>query len=517
PMRDENGTLLGAVVTFRDITERRAVERMKDEFVSVVSHELRTPLTSIRGALGLIAGGRVGELPERARRMIDIAVSNTDRLVRLINDILDIERMESGRITLTRQFCDAGDLIDEAVEMMLPLAFRAGIGLEALACDTTIFADSDRIVQTITNLISNAIKFSEPSTRVLVTATEVDGTVQFEVQDQGRGIPESKLESIFERFQQVDASDSREKGGSGLGLAICKSIVGQHGGKIWCESEVGRGSSFRFTVPRANVITATPAQLPAARKTIAVCDDDASIREMLVWLLDRNGYRTLEFASGLELVASSTVTEADVVLLDLMMPGMDGFEVLAALRARPETANLPIVIVSGVLPADRSGRDVAGWVQKPCDASALLGAVERALGGNARARVLFVDDDVDLAGVISESFQRLGIEIQHATTGEQAIELALKLPPDLLVLDLILPGVDGFGVVDCLKERGLLQRIPLVVYSAVETTAAQRERLTLGPTEFLTKSRVSPEEFERRVVQLLGAVVTFSGEMSDVA
>jgi CheY-like chemotaxis protein len=491
---------------------------MKDEFVSVVSHELRTPLTSIRGALGLLAGGRVGELPDRASRMIDIAVSNTDRLVRLINDILDIERMESGRITLTRQFCDAGDLIDEAVEGMRPLASRAGIELEGLPCSTTIFADPDRIVQTITNLVSNAIKFSDPSTRILVTASLVNGTVQFEVQNEGRGIPASKLETIFERFQQVDASDSREKGGSGLGLAICRSVVRQHGGEIWCESEVGRGSRFLFTVPRANVVAAAaPAQLPA-RKTIAVCDDDPNIREMLSWLLDRNGYRVLAFASGVELVASQSVAEADAVLLDLMMPQMDGFEVLTALRARHDTADLPIVIVSGVLPADRSGRDVSGWVQKPCDDRTLLGALEKAIEGKGRrARVLLVEDDADLARIITESFRRLGIEIVHARTGEEAIELAQRHAPDLLVLDLVLPGVDGFGVVDWLKERALLPSVPLVVYSAVETTPAQRERLTLGPTEFLTKSRVSPDEFERRVVQLLGAVVTYPGEMSNVA
>jgi PAS domain S-box-containing protein len=406
PMRDPSGAPAGAVVTFRDITERRAVERMKDEFVSVVSHELRTPLTSIRGALGLLAGGRVGELPDKAKRMLDIAVSNTDRLVRLINDILDIERMESGRITLQRNFCDAGDLIDEVVEVMRPMAARAGIELEALPCATQIFADPDRIAQTITNLIANAIKFSDPSTRVTVSAREERGKVVFEVADQGRGIPESKLEAIFERFQQVDASDSREKGGSGLGLAICRSIVRQHGGEIWAESAIGHGSRFRFTIPRA-AINGLPQMTDGPAS--AICDD------------------------------------------------------------------------------------------------------------NPKVRVLLVEDDLDLAGVISASFERLGLETLHAVSGTAAIELAQRTTPDLIVLDLIVPGLDGFGVVDWLKDHDLLRRVPLVVYTAIETTPSQRERLTLGPTEFLTKSRVTPEEFERRVVHLLGTVVHARGEMSDVA
>ncbi|HEY0139341.1 MAG TPA: PAS domain S-box protein [Thermoanaerobaculia bacterium] len=511
PMRNADGNVVGAVITFRDITERRAVEKMKDEFVSIVSHELRTPLTSIRGALGLLAGGRVGDMPERARRMLDIAVSNTDRLVRLINDILDIERMESGRITLTRQFCDAGDLIDEAVEVMRPMATRAGVELEALPCNVTIYADRDRVVQTITNLISNAIKFSDPSTRVTVAASTVDGQVQFEVADQGRGIPESKLDAIFERFQQVDASDSREKGGSGLGLAICRSIVRQHGGEIWCESELGRGSRFRFTMQRANV---TQLSHVTRGKTVAVCDSDADRREMLTSLLERNGYQPLVFTSGAELLASSSIA-ADAVLLDVAMPG-DAFETLAALRHRGDTAELPIVVLSMVAPDKELG--ATDWVQLPCDDHTLLRAVHRALGVQGRkARVLLVEDDLDLARVIGESFQRHGIETLHATTGDQAIELAQRVTPDLLVLDLILPGVDGYGVVDWLKEHNLLRRVPLVIYSATETTPAQRERLTLGPTQFFTKSRVSPEEFERRVVQLLAAVSSPRGAMPHVA
>ncbi|MGH8582875.1 MAG: ATP-binding protein [Gammaproteobacteria bacterium] len=249
PFFDTAGRYEGIIGTASDVTERLEVEHMKDEFLSIVSHELRTPLTSIRGALGLLATGALGRLNDKGGQMLTIAVKNTERLVRLINDTLDLERMESGRATLDVHTCDAGALIGQARDLLQPLAEKAGVTLVASCPSLRLRADPDRIVQILTNLLSNAIKFSEPGARVCVSAeASADGLV-FRVQDQGRGIPVDKLEVIFERFQQVDASDSRQKGGTGLGLAICRKIVQQHGGRIWVESELGRGSAFCFAVP----------------------------------------------------------------------------------------------------------------------------------------------------------------------------------------------------------------------------------------------------------------------------
>ncbi len=246
---DEHGRPDGVVVTFRDIRERLVMERMKDEFVSTVSHELRTPLTSIRGALGLLGSGLLGSVDQRAQRMLDIAVTNTDRLVRLINDILDLERIDSGRVDLSRSAVEAGELMTEAVEGIQSFAERAGVTVIAEPSTTSIWVDHDRIIQTFTNLLSNAIKFSSAGTTVRLKESSADGICTFAIEDEGRGIPKEHLESIFERFKQVDASDSREKGGTGLGLAICRSIVAAHGGRIWAENEEGRGATFRFTVP----------------------------------------------------------------------------------------------------------------------------------------------------------------------------------------------------------------------------------------------------------------------------
>ncbi len=247
----ERGEIVGGVIIFKDITERLAVEKMKNEFVSVVSHELRTPLTSMRGALGILASGMLKDHPQKGQRMLEIALNNTDRLVRLINDILDIERITYGKVTLAKQNCDIAELMVQAVDAMQGMAEKAGVTLVVTPMSALLRVDGDRIVQTLTNLLSNAIKFSQAGTTVLLSAEYwKNGTeVLLQVKDQGRGIPTDKLETIFERFQQVDTSDSRAYGGTGLGLAICRSIVAQHGGQIWAESTLGQGSIFYFTLP----------------------------------------------------------------------------------------------------------------------------------------------------------------------------------------------------------------------------------------------------------------------------
>ncbi len=249
----ENDKIVGAVVIFKDITERQIVERMKDEFVSVVSHELRTPLTSIRSSLGILISGLLKDRPDKSHRMLEIAFDNSNRLVRLINDILDLERINSGKTTTEQQTCNAADLMTKAVEVMQAMADKAKIKISFKPLAIELKANPDRIIQALTNLLSNAIKFSPPQTTVDLTAQLQDErTVLFKLQDRGRGIPEHKLEAIFDRFQQVDATDSRDRGGTGLGLAICRNIVEQHGGKIWVESILDKGSTFYFTLPISN-------------------------------------------------------------------------------------------------------------------------------------------------------------------------------------------------------------------------------------------------------------------------
>jgi signal transduction histidine kinase len=249
--RQEAGRVSGAVVVFSDISERRAVERMQEEFVSVVSHELRTPLTAIRGSLGLVAGGVVGELPTEAAHMIDIARDNSDRLTRLINDILDLERVESD-VPLELVTAGVGAIVDATLETVGPLATAAGVTLVPGEASGRVQGDPDRLVQALTNLVSNAIKFSSAGGQVRIDACREGDHVTFRIEDHGRGIPADRLDAVFDRFQQVDSSDARHKGGTGLGLAITKTIVERHGGQISVSSELGRGSVFTFTIPAAD-------------------------------------------------------------------------------------------------------------------------------------------------------------------------------------------------------------------------------------------------------------------------
>ncbi|MDE3104358.1 MAG: PAS domain S-box protein [Acidobacteriota bacterium] len=244
------GKAVGVVVAFTDTTERRALDRMKDEFISTVSHELRTPLTSLRGALGLLTGNALTARPEKMQQMLQIAISNTDRLVRLVNDILDLERIGSGKAELMMATCNAEDLFRRAITTQQSRTPKPNIRMLYSANGVTVWADPDRIVQTLNNLISNAIKFSPPGSEIRMSARHNDeNEAIFEVSDQGRGIDADKLEHIFDRFRQGDASDTRTIGGTGLGLAICRSIVNQHGGRIWATSTPGKGTSVFFTLP----------------------------------------------------------------------------------------------------------------------------------------------------------------------------------------------------------------------------------------------------------------------------
>jgi PAS domain S-box-containing protein len=250
----ENGRVSGMVVAFRDVSERRRLEKMKDEFISTVSHELRTPLTSLRASLGLIASGSLDRRPEKQHQMVEMAIANSDRLIRLVNDILDFDRVGKGKLPLDRLPVEAMVLLRRAADVAYPQANQAHITLRIEAPPMQVLADEERILQVLNELVANALKFSQSDTTIRLSAhPSAEGQVTFSVDDQGRGISPEKLERIFDRFQQGDASDSRALGGTGLGLALCRSIVEQHGGRIWAESTPGMGSKFQFTLPAAPI------------------------------------------------------------------------------------------------------------------------------------------------------------------------------------------------------------------------------------------------------------------------
>jgi PAS domain S-box-containing protein len=344
----EDDELRGAVVVFRDVTQRREVDRMKNEFLSVVSHELRTPLTAIRGSLGLLAGGKLGELTPRAEAMVTMALRSTERLTRLINDLLDIERIESGTRPLELAALDARQLVAGAVRQLEGLAAAEGVRLEVGPCNGRVLADEDRIMQTLTNLLGNAVKFSERGDVVVADAWPTDGHVLFRVRDEGRGIPADKLESIFTRFEQVDSSDARQKGGTGLGLAISRTIVERLGGRIWAESELGVGTTLQFTLPTAPGREGGAPGRPDAGPVLVVADDEAA-SDVLVSLLQDRGLRVAR-ADVADAAGLARDLEPRVVVLDVPHLETEGADALSQLRRQGGTvagAGLVVLLPPG--------------------------------------------------------------------------------------------------------------------------------------------------------------------------
>jgi signal transduction histidine kinase/CheY-like chemotaxis protein len=500
------------------LTHRSELDTLKDEFISTVSHELRTPLTSIRGALGLLSSGIIGDVDAKALNLLRIAVTNTDRLIRLINDILDLERMESGRAPLQIRRCSLRDLAQQAIDTMTPMADANTVHL-ALEPSTVAQAaypealffdgDADRILQVLTNLLSNAIKFSPSASTIRIHTEAASDSILLKVVDEGRGIPADKLDSIFDRFQQIEPSDARQKGGTGLGLAICRSIVQQHSGSIWAQRNLGPGTTLYMMLPRTTRATdvAVPAQLPPRGEgAILVCDDDAGIRTVVGEHLTRQGYTVIEANSGEQALILAAEHHVEAILLDLYMPGLSGWETLQRLRNNPITANIPVVVLSvlsSTLRPQLTG-DAQGWVQKPFNENLLFAELGRVLHqGEGPAYVLLVEDDEDLASVLTASFHDAAVHVDHAATRQQAIRQCITRPPDLLILDLTLPDGDGFSLVEWLRQQPTLRTMPLVVYSGREMSETEMAKLRLGPTEFLTKAKVQPQEVEELVLSMV--------------
>jgi CheY-like chemotaxis protein len=359
------------------------------------------------------------------------------------------------------------------------------------------------------NLLGNAIKFSERGSSIRLDARPDGNEVHFRVRDEGRGIPADKLEAIFERFEQVDSSDTRQKGGTGLGLTISRGIVERHGGRIWVESELGVGTTVHFTLPaetRAAIEIPDPG--PGA-PVVLVCDDDQALVESFSSLLRAHGFHPIGVTDGARVAELARSERPAAVLLDLMMPGTTGAQVLDALRSVPATAEIPVVVISGLGPeADESvARSTDGWLIKPVSEERLVKAVSMAVSGHhPGGSVLLVEDDEALARVIGVMLADAGLDVVRASGATEAVLRGEEMRPSVVVLDLRLPDGDGRDVVAEFRRRGALARTPLVVYSAADVDGSQREELQLGKTVFLTKGRTTPERVRDQVLDLINAV-----------
>jgi PAS domain S-box-containing protein len=513
PVQDEAGRVIGRIYVYRDITKETEVDRMKSEFIATVSHELRTPMTSIKGSLGLVLGGIAGPLPDDAKELLAIAQNNTDRLIRLINDILDISRIEAGKMEIKRAPLPVIDAVHKAVRELEGFAGQRDIAVVAeVAPDLPrAVADSDRVQQVLVNLISNAIKFSEPHTRVTVSAGLDGPEIWVKVTDQGSGIPREQLSQIFEKFHRVDNASTRKTGGTGLGLAICRAIVEEHGGRIWVESEVGKGSTFAFTLlaESAQVDPQLPVHL--GNKTVLVVDDDPDIVKLIMLSLEQEGFHTLGATSGEQALQIARTRRVDAITLDLLMPGMHGLEVARRLKEIPVTAEIPVVVISAYTDGHESelvSLGVSGVINKPIDEDLLLGTIRSVLGARHseeadRPAVLVVDDDPDVRMIVGMMLERAGYATRTAPDGQEAFKLIMEDRPDLLILDLMMPNLDGFQLVRLLRQRRWTQQIPLLVLTALDLTEGEKTLLRLGPTRHLTKGPAIQEEIVARVRDLM--------------
>ncbi len=498
------GRYSGSVLSFRDISQRYALDRMKDEFVSTVSHELRTPLTSIRGALGLLSSGMLGDINDKAANLLRIALSNSDRLVRLINDILDLERTQSGREPLVFRPVQLADLVRQSMDGMQPMAESAGVLLIHDKTQVEITADADRLLQVLTNLLSNAIKFSPPNSAVSVMLRPGSSGVTLSVIDQGRGIPADKLEAIFGRFQQVDASDSRQKGGSGLGLAICRAIVVQHNGRIWAERNPVRGSTFRVFLPY-HPAAATKGKSSSndspGQGIVLLASDNGASRPLIGAQLAEQGYRILETATAEQtLVAAHDGVEA--IVLDTGSNGMNGWELLPQLRKNNPEAHTPVILLN-LDTQQGSAEAIRNGSAKGANTRGLIVDLVRSLGaGSEAARILVVEDNEQMALLVGEAFHGEGATVRMARSREQAMDECLSFHPHLLVLNIALPDNEASNLVAWLRDRELLAHLIVVAYSGRGLTSAGG-KLGMDPAALLRKARVQPEQLEQFMLTIL--------------
>ncbi len=506
PILDASGEPSFLLGISEDITETRKAQeavrtaqgeaeranRAKSEFLASMSHELRTPLNAILGFSELLSDDSTDQFDKKTRRrFLDQIHSSGQHLLQLINDILDLSKVEAGQMELHLESVDLGSVIQDVRATIEPLALSKSIVLNTESKrEISLIADSAKVKQMLLNLVSNAIKFTPNGGRIDIRIRRLDAWVEIAVSDSGIGIAKEDLERLFTEFQQLDAGPGRQQEGTGLGLALTRRFAELHGGQVIVESEVGKGSTFTLRLPLQTAARRPAAQVapPAvattdpSRPLVLVVDDNPQAAEILSRYLHAGGFGTAVARTGPEALRMAGELKPAAITLDILLPQVDGWEVLNRLKADEATQNIPVVVVS-VVDNPSLGRALGAldYFVKPVDGKALLSRLGQYTFATKvktdPVRVLVVDDEPANLDLLEGLLEPAGFGVLKAGSGREGIDKARSEMPSLILLDLMMPDLSGFDVVEALRADEATREIPIMVLTAKTLTEADKQAL----------------------------------------
>ena len=502
--------------------QNREVERatqLKSQFLASMSHELRTPLNAIIGFSDLLAEKTADHLTDKQNRFIGHVRNGARHLLQLINDILDLSKIESGLLELRRETFALSEAMPEVLSVIRPLAIAKKIRIEHGEEIFPVYADRVRFKQILYNLLSNALKFTPEGGRVRVESSTDGGLVHIAVTDSGIGIRPEDQQLIFEEFRQAGESTKGVKEGTGLGLAITKRLVERQGGTIRVESELGKGSCFSFTLPVGRValdvqpepvmskVNVAGADRADGKSLVLVVDDEPSARELLASYLEGAGYAVVTVSSGAEAVEKARELRPAAITLDILMPGGSGFGTLSELKKTRETAHIPIIVVSVVDQKETAFTlGAAEYLVKPVQKSALLDALRKHLrtAPGPSTRILVVDDDARALDISSDILRSAGYTPLAVSSGQDALELLSKGGIDAILLDLMMPEMDGFEVLHAIRDIPELCEVPVFVLTAKDLTEPESRLLQEGARALFRKDTSWKDHLLAQIVKAVG-------------
>ncbi|MBI3271026.1 MAG: response regulator [Planctomycetes bacterium] len=502
PITDASGHSVGTVVVFRDITREAEIDRMKTEFISTVSHELRTPLTSIKGYVDLILGGDTGDVNDLQKEFLEIVGQNTTRLANLITDLLDIEKIESGKITMRRERLDLSRILRDVTATFRVMAQNKQLALESrIAEGLEILGDRDRLLQVVSNLVSNSIKYTKQG-QVSLAGEQGEGVVRVRLRDTGVGIGAEDQKKLFTRFFRADNAYAREVGGTGLGLSIVKAIVDQHGGEISLTSELGHGSEFLLTFPSLPSEEAMATLGTEKEARVLVVYDDPRMADQVTAFARSLGCLPKVLRRGADALRAAREERPDLLVLDVKMPDMDGWDLLAHVRRDPETRKVPVLFVTeGEVSEVPARQGYQEYLARPVSAERLHSAAVRA--ATRGGRCLVVDADAAAVELARSTLVTAGFDVQSVATSALALRWFGGGRPALVLLALEALGEAGSADRSLLLDEMERQSVPVLFLGEAARIGDARERARLlGAAGLVSRS----EGMERILAAMRGAL-----------